>query len=58
MTDPNAEALRAAREIVCARFTALYHQNAIRAGKWDDGTLVQTALRELLANPISEGDEE
>lgn len=58
MTDPNEGALLAARAIVAERYNARYHVNAIMSGDWDGGTLVQTALREILAHPEgTEGDE-
>lgn len=57
MTAPNAEALKAARAIVADRFNARYHRNAIFAGKWDNGTLIQDALRDVLAHPQIAGGE-
>ncbi len=58
MTDPNEDALIAARAIVAERYNARYHVNAIMSGDWDKGTLVQTALREILTDPeIAEGEE-
>jgi hypothetical protein len=44
----------AARAIVADKYTARYHRNAIFAGEWDEGSLVKTALRELLLHPPQE----
>jgi hypothetical protein len=58
MTDPNEDALIAARAVVAARYNARYHVNAIMAGAWDKGSLVQNALRDILVHPgNTEGDE-
>jgi hypothetical protein len=58
VTAPNTEALKAARAIVADRFNATYNRNAIFRGEWDAGTLVQAALREVLAGVPDEGGEE
>ncbi len=59
MTDDcNRDALLTARAIVAERYHARYHRNAIMAGAWDRGRLVQDALREVLTQPeIAGGDE-
>jgi hypothetical protein len=58
MTEANEDALRTARARVAERYTAVYHRNAIFAGDWDAGSLVQSALRDVLTMPdIAEGEE-
>ncbi len=59
MTDDcNRDALLTARAIVAERYNARYHRNAIMAGSWDRGSLVQNALRAVLTQPeIAGGDE-
>lgn len=52
MTDRcNEDVIRAARSAVAARYSAIYHKNAIMAGDWDKGTLVQGEVKTLLKNP-------
>jgi hypothetical protein len=58
MSEPNSEALIAARAIVADRYNAAYHRKAIMSGAWDTGSLVKDALRDILTKPeMSEGEE-
>ena len=57
MTDPNAEALHAARALVKQRNNKA-HWRAIDDGEWDSWGAVQAALHELLSQPVmSEGED-
>ena len=57
MTDANADALKAARAIVAANNNPA-HRSWILEGRWDGGTLVAQALRDVLAGVPDEGGEE
>jgi hypothetical protein len=58
VTAPNTEALKAARAIVAANNNPA-HRSWIMEGRWDEGTLVQQALRDVLAGvPDSDGESE
>ena len=55
MTDANADALMTARAIA-ADTNNPAHRNAIMRGEWDNGTVVQNILRNLLTQPGIEGE--
>jgi hypothetical protein len=57
VTDANADALKAARAIVAANNNPA-HRSWILEGRWDGGTLVAQALRDVLAGVPDEGGEE
>jgi len=57
MTDANSDALITARRMVADRNNPA-HRGPILNGDWDEFSLVQAALREVLEQPIiSEGEE-